>query len=136
MSEYDIPHDTLKENAENRLNLRIGDRNTMETERATGTLWNVYIKTPSNEHQEGSFYHLRICSECGNTQEMNLEAVRRVNPTIWRRAKKSVKEEEIREYRENDKPPATGEQLKIEMRDWLELEWDNSKCEQRHPPRA
>lgn len=129
------PYGELKKHAENKLNLAISDNYKVETERQSGTLWDMMITVPGDRNTEETVYHLRICVECGNTQAMNLATCKRVNPTIVRQAREAVKRREIKEYEENGTPTAYGDALKRKIEDWLNLEWDNSMCETRHPPR-
>lgn len=135
MKQDTTTHDHILQHAENFLNFEIREpRHQVETETFRESLKDVYITVPADRNREETFYHLRICEICGHTQAMNFEAYRKNNPSEAKQFLKEMRQEKAKKYVETGERPPSDQRLKKKI-ETANLNWNNSFCEQRHPPR-
>lgn len=135
MTQDHTTRDGLQEEAENFLNFQIRDTHGFEIDDISEGMADVYITIPADESSDETFYHLRICEVCGNTQAMNYEAFRKNMPTEARDLLEKHRYEAGEKYKEAGIMPPSEERLKEKI-ETAHLNWDNNQCEQRHPPRG
>lgn len=83
---------------------------------------------------DGQFtYSVRVCTECRECQAMNYNAFLRANESIAEDLMKELREEHAENYIKSARVPPSLDELKTEIEN-RHIRWDNSNCEQRHPP--
>lgn len=123
----------IKNEAEKLLNFNI-DKHTVEISEDHTGLKLVTVKVSADRNQEAVTYRVQVCPICGETQPATLQTFEKTHPQMTEDLLKKLRREQAEDYIENGERPASEELLRSRAENQL-VEWDNGRCEARHPPR-
>lgn len=123
----------IKTEAENFLNLKTEDKGVhFEAEKNHG-FWDITITVSSDMTSDGCTYQLRACPVCGKVQPMNMTAFKRTDPKLAEEMIEKARREQAEKYIETGRQPDKNQTV-INRLEHKYLDWDNNRCETRHPP--
>jgi len=134
---HDTQHlgkDEILEKTEQFLNFKF-DRIEINTEvEEQYGLYGIHIRVSPDRNHEQVTYQLEACPICGHIQAVNFSAYKKNRPREAEQLLKEKRIEQAEKYKENGTLPDSDKRLKNRI-ETAHLNWNNTQCERRHPPR-